>query len=89
MNVGIRRHVGVSLPAYSDSAVVVVEAPIVVLPVEDEMSWIEIAINVWCVVQFAWVVEAVEKRVLFDRSFIAKGCILYRYWPLALGLLTV
>ncbi len=50
MNIGIQRHIGVSLSIYSDSAVVVVEVSIVVLLVEDEIDWIEIAINIWCVV---------------------------------------
>ncbi len=46
MNIGVRRHIGVNLPTYSDSAVVVVEASIVILSVEDEIGWIEIAINI-------------------------------------------
>ncbi len=89
MNVGVRRHVGISLSVYSNNAIVVVKMPIVVLFVEDEMSWVEIVINIWCIVQFARVVEAVEKGVLFDGSFIAKGCILCRYWLPALSLLTM
>ncbi len=88
MNIGIRRYIDISLLTYNDNAVVVVEAPIVALPVEDEISWIEIATNVWYVVQFARIVETAGKGVLFDGSLIAKGCILYGYWPPALGLLT-
>ena len=88
MNVGIRCYIGISLSIYNDSTVVVVKASIIVLLVEDEMGWIEITTNVWCVVQFARIVEAAEKGVLFDGNLTAKGCILYGYWPPALGLLT-
>ncbi len=46
MNIGIRRYIGVSLLTYNDSTVIIVETPIVVLFVEDEMGWVEIAINI-------------------------------------------
>ena len=38
MNIGIRRYIGISLSTYSDSAIVVVEVPIVALSVEDEIG---------------------------------------------------
>jgi len=46
VNIGIRRYIGVSLLTYNDSAVIVVETSIVILFVEDEMGWVEIAINI-------------------------------------------
>ena len=88
MNVGIQRHVDINLPTYNDNTVVVVETPIIALSVKDEIGWVEIATNVWCVVQFIRIVKAVGKGVLFDGSLIAKGRILCGYWPPALGLLT-
>ena len=50
MNVGIRCYIGVNLLAYSNNVVVVVEALIIALPVEDEIDWVEITTNVWYVV---------------------------------------
>ena len=88
MNVDVQRYIGINLPAYNNNTVVIIETPIVALSVKDKINWIEIATNVWYVIQFARIIEAVKKGVLFDRNLTAKGRILYGYWPPALGLLT-